>query len=97
MKKWYDVLLDEKVVTCFMILALSAVAVALIWHGADKEYIIPIFGSAITTLVGSLVRGTTHQAANDSGQSVSSTTTVTPKGEPPMQPAPAVDAAPKGS
>lgn len=80
MRKWYEIILDEKVVTCGMILVLASMAMVLIHWNADKEYIIPIFGSAITTLVGSLVRGTTHQPQQpESNQNVSSTTTITPK------------------
>ena len=81
MRTFLEWLLDEKVVTCTMILTLALMTLLLIHWNADKEYIVPIFGSAITTLVGSLVRGTTHKDVQSSSQSVQTTTVVTPKEE----------------
>jgi hypothetical protein len=79
MKRWYDVLLDEKIITCLLIIFCALCIFVLVHMQADEKYIV-VFGAAITTLVGSLVRGTTHSIQpTDSSQSVSQTTTITPK------------------
>jgi hypothetical protein len=80
MRKWYEIALDEKAVTCTMLVFFSACLFVLVYIKADEKYVI-VFGSAITTLVGSLVRGTTHQAQTDSSQTVASTQTIIPKEE----------------
>ena len=79
MRTFLEWLLDEKIVICAMAVFFSMIAVMLIhWH-VDKEYI-SIFGSAVTMLVGALLRGITHQPQQtDSTQTAASTTTVTPK------------------
>ena len=79
MKKWYDVLLDEKIITCLLIIFCALCVFGLVHIKADEKYIV-VFGAAITTLVGSLVRGTTHAVpSGDSTSNVSQTTTITPK------------------
>jgi hypothetical protein len=74
-------MLDEKIVLCGMIFFCSAVILLLIhWH-AEPSYV-GIFGSAVTGLVGALLRGITHTTQQtDSTQSVQTTTTITPKEE----------------
>jgi hypothetical protein len=81
MRSFWDWLLDEKVVTCSMAVFFTVAMMVLIFYKAEKEYI-AVPGGAVTMLVGSLIRGTTHQPQQtDSTQTVSSTTTVTPKEE----------------
>jgi hypothetical protein len=80
MRSLWDWILDEKIVLCVMAVFFSSITVLLIhWH-VDKEYV-SIFGGAVTMLVGALLRGITHlNPTSNSTQTVTSTTTVTPKG-----------------
>jgi hypothetical protein len=79
MRTWADTILDEKVITCIMIILFSLGVILLIKWNADKEYV-AIFGGPVSMLVGSLLRGLFHvPQQTDSTQTVSSTTTITPK------------------
>jgi hypothetical protein len=75
-------LLDEKIVICLMAQTFAGVTLLLIYWKADKEYVM-LFGGFISMLIGALLRGITHQPQQtDSTQTVSSTTTVSPKPDP---------------
>jgi hypothetical protein len=79
MRNIWEWLLDEKIILSGLLLACLGVILILIhWH-ADKDIIM-----ALITLAGgfggALTRGITHQPQQtDSTQTVSSTTTITPK------------------
>jgi hypothetical protein len=75
-------LLEEKIVTCLMAVTFAGVTVLLIAWKSEKEYVM-LFGGFVSMLLGSLLRGITHQPQQtDSTQTVATTRTVIPKEEP---------------
>ena len=79
MRNIWEWLLDEKIVLCMMAFTFASMAMILVFYKAEKEYVMAFFGLA-NMLIGALLRGITHQPQQtDSTQTVTSTTTVTPK------------------
>ncbi len=81
MKKWYEILLDEKIVLGMLFVICLNTIMILVHYKAEKDIIM-----ALITLAGlfggALTRGITHQPQQtDSTQTVASTTVVTPKVE----------------
>jgi hypothetical protein len=79
MRKWFEIMLDEKIVLgSMMVVCLITVLVLVKWN-TDKDLIMSILTLA-GGFGGALTRGITHQPQQtDSTQTVASTTTVTPK------------------
>jgi hypothetical protein len=64
MKYFMQWALDEKVIISSMAIFFALCVILFVHWGADKEYV-SIFGSAVTMLIGALLRGITHQISTN--------------------------------
>jgi len=79
MKRWYEILLDEKIVLGMLFMICINTILILVYFHAEKDIIMAVLALA-GIFGGALARGITHtQTSSNSSQAVSSTTTITPK------------------